>query len=149
VTVAARLSDCTPYLSDRLQSVTAEFGDIALKPFDELLKRFLKALIHDDRFHSIEAIYAPSARSAGLNFRVSFGGAATEAEYLPSEGQLGEVSLAAMLAASTAFPWSRWRALLLDDPTQYNDLIHATAFYDVLRNLVSLADYQVFLSTHD
>jgi exonuclease SbcC len=136
-------------LNDRLQSVTAEFGGIALKPFGELFKRYLKALIHDDRFHNIEAVYAPSARSAGLSFRVLFGGAATEAEYLLSEGQLGEVSLAAMLAASTAFPWSRWRALLLDDPTQYNDLIHATALYDVLRNLVSLAGYQVFLSTHD
>ncbi|HEX3855165.1 MAG TPA: hypothetical protein VHW01_29580 [Polyangiaceae bacterium] len=84
-----------------------------------------------------------------MSFRVSFGGGATEAEFLLSEGQLGEVSLAAMLAASTAFPWSRWRALLLDDPTQYNDLIHATALYDVLRNLVHLAGYQVFISTHD
>jgi len=44
-----------------------------------------------------------------------------------------------MLAASTAFPWSRWRVLMLDDPTQYNDLIHATALFDVLRNLVRFA----------
>lgn len=136
-------------LGAKLQDVTSDFGEAALKPFDELFRRYLRALIHDERFHNIEATYESSARTAGLSFKVLFGGAATEAEYLLSEGQLGEVSLAAMLAASTAFPWSRWRALLLDDPTQYNDLIHATALYDVLRNLVGLAGYQVFFSTHD
>ncbi|HEY1811404.1 MAG TPA: AAA family ATPase [Kofleriaceae bacterium] len=136
-------------LGATLQDVTAEFGERALKPFDELFRRYVRALIHDERFHNIEVAYESSARAAGMSFRVSFGGGATEAEFLLSEGQLGEVSLAAMLAASTAFPWSRWRALLLDDPTQYNDLIHATALYDVLRNLVHLAGYQVFISTHD
>lgn len=146
---ANRARQAADELGAKLQDVTADFGEAALKPFDDLFRRYLRTLIHDDRFHEIEATYESSARTAGLSFKVLFGGAATDAEYLLSEGQLGEVSLAAMLAASTAFPWSRWRALLLDDPTQYNDLIHATALYDVLRNLVGLAGYQVFFSTHD
>lgn len=146
---AERARDAADGLSEALQKVTGEFGDRALRPFDELFRRYLRALVHDERFHRIEATYEPTARSAGLRFKVDLGGSDTEAENILSEGQLGEVSLAAMLAASTAFPWSRWRALLLDDPTQYNDLIHATALFDVLRNLVRLAQHQVFVSTHD
>lgn len=148
-TEAQRARDAADQLSATLGRVTADFGERALKPFDELFRRYLRALVHDERFHNIEATYEPAARSAGLRFRVELGGSDTEAEYILSEGQLGEVSLAAMLAANSAFPWSRWRALLLDDPTQYNDLIHATALFDVLRNLVHFAGHQIFVSTHD
>lgn len=146
---AERARHAAEELSESIQAATADFGERALKPFDGLFRRYLRALVHDERFHDIEAMYEPSARSAALKFVVSVNGSGTEAELILSEGQLGEVSLGAMLAASTAFPWSRWRALLLDDPTQYNDLIHATSLYDVVRNLVRSAGYQVFLSTHD
>jgi len=149
VDVAQRARAASDRLSEALNTVTADFGGRALRPFDELFRRYLRALIHDERFHSIEATYKPAARSAGLSFKVDLGGLNTEAEYILSEGQLGEVSLATMLAASSAFPWSRWRVLLLDDPTQYNDLIHSTALFDVLRNLVRMAGYQIFVSTHD
>ncbi|CAO3408512.1 AAA family ATPase [Azospirillum largimobile] len=66
-----------------------------------------------------------------------------------SEGQAGVKALSFLLAASTAHPWSRWRALLLDDPLQYNDLIHKAGFLDVLRPLVQAERYQVIMSTHD
>lgn len=146
---AERARQAADELGDRLQRVTAEFGDRAVKPFSRLFQRYLRALVHDERFHSIAVSYEAAARSAGLRFKVGLGGSDTEAEFILSEGQLGDVSLAAMLAASSTFPWSRWRALLLDDPTQYNDLIHATALFDVLRNLVLMEDYQVFVSAHD
>ena len=66
-----------------------------------------------------------------------------------SEGQLSALTLTVLLAARTAYRWSRWRALLLDDPLQQNDLIHAAAFLDVLRGLVQQEGYQVIVSTHD
>ncbi|WP_395459857.1 AAA family ATPase (plasmid) [Azospirillum melinis] len=71
------------------------------------------------------------------------------ANLIHSEGQAGVFSLSFLLAASTAYPWSRWRALLLDDPLQYNDILHKAAFLDLLRPLVAERNYQVFLSTHD
>jgi ABC-type taurine transport system ATPase subunit len=37
----------------------------------------------------------------------------------------------------------------MDDPLQHNDVLHAAAFADLLRNLVRERGYQVFLSTHD
>jgi exonuclease SbcC len=37
----------------------------------------------------------------------------------------------------------------MDDPLQHNDVIHASAFIDLLSRLVRDAGYQVVLSTHD
>src|SRR5258708_38966215 len=69
--------------------------------------------------------------------------------YYFSEGQLSALSVNALLAASTSFRWSRWRALLMDDPLQHNDIIHASAFMDQMRQLVRLLGHQVIMSTHD
>lgn len=66
-----------------------------------------------------------------------------------SEGQLAANGFSILCAASTAYRWSRWRALLLDDPLQHNDIIHAAAFVDVMRNLVELEGYQLIMSSHD
>ena len=66
-----------------------------------------------------------------------------------SEGQLAANGFSILCAASTAYPWSRWRALLLDDPLQHNDIIHTAAFIDVMRNMVELNGYQLIMSSHD
>lgn len=66
-----------------------------------------------------------------------------------SEGQLAANGFSILCAASTAYPWSRWRALLLDDPLQHNDIIHTAAFVDVMRNMVELKGYQLIMSSHD
>jgi hypothetical protein len=66
-----------------------------------------------------------------------------------SEGQLAANGFSILCAASTAYPWSRWRALLLDDPLQHNDIIHTAAFVDVMRNMVEVQGYQLIMSSHD
>ncbi|MFN3725266.1 MAG: AAA family ATPase [Allosphingosinicella sp.] len=66
-----------------------------------------------------------------------------------SEGQMAALAVSMLCAASMTFPWSRWRALVLDDPLQHNDVVHASAFADLMRVLVSEEHYQVLLSTHD
>ena len=66
-----------------------------------------------------------------------------------SEGQLAANGFSILCSASVYYPWSRWRALLLDDPLQHNDVIHAAAFSDVMRNLVEMQGYQVMMSSHD
>jgi DNA repair exonuclease SbcCD ATPase subunit len=66
-----------------------------------------------------------------------------------SEGELSALSVSALFAASTRFRWSRWRALLLDDPLQHTDVIHASAFADLIADLVRHLSYQLIISTHD
>ena len=66
-----------------------------------------------------------------------------------SEGQMAANGFSILCAASVAYRWSNWRALLLDDPLQHNDIIHAAAFADVMRNLVEFEAYQLVMSSHD
>ncbi|MCY1075704.1 hypothetical protein [Archangium lansingense] len=53
------------------------------------------------------------------------------------------------VSLSTAYPWSRWPALLLDEPLQPHGPLHPAAFVEVLRELVRERKYQVILSTRD
>ncbi|WP_426051634.1 AAA family ATPase [Brevundimonas sp. SL161] len=66
-----------------------------------------------------------------------------------SEGQMAALAVSMLTAASLTFPWSRWKALVLDDPLQHNDSIHAAAFADLMGNLITAEGYQILLSTHD
>lgn len=66
-----------------------------------------------------------------------------------SEGQMAANGFGILCAASTAYRWSSWRALLVDDPLQNNDIIHVAAFTDVMRNLVALEGCQLVMSSHD
>lgn len=72
-----------------------------------------------------------------------------DVDLLASEGQTSGLGFAVQLATALAFPWSRWRALLLDDPLQYSDIIHTSNLLEVLRLLVTQHHFQIFLSTHD
>ena len=67
----------------------------------------------------------------------------------PNEGRRTAPDVAWLLSMSTAYPWSRWPALLLDEPLQQQELIHPAAFIEVLRNLVRERKYQIILSTRD
>ena len=62
---------------------------------------------------------------------------------------MAALAVSMLCGASLTYPWSRWRALVFDDPLQHNDAIHASAFADLIANLVQAKDYQVLLSTHD
>ena len=65
-----------------------------------------------------------------------------------SEGTTDQLFLALRLAAVEQSVAAGIR-LLMDDPLQHNDVIHASAFMDLMRQLVRRLDYQVIMSTHD
>lgn len=47
------------------------------------------------------------------------------------------------------YQWSPWKGLLLDDPTQHHDLVHASAVFDVLRDYISEYGFQIIMTTQD
>jgi DNA repair exonuclease SbcCD ATPase subunit len=151
--LAIRVRQAANKLGDTLRERTSSFNEMVLEPIQGLFARYLRALIHDERFHHVgfEPHTASTAGSLHFQLRVPDWEALAdvEAEMILSEGQLAELSLAALFATSSAYRWSDWRALLLDDPTQYNDLVHATSLLEVVRNLAHFEQYQVFISTHD
>ena len=73
----------------------------------------------------------------------------TDIAHIASEAQLTDLQLTFMLAMANRYQWTPWKALLLDDPTQHHDLVHASSVFDVLRDYIIEFDYQVMMSTHD
>jgi hypothetical protein len=131
------------------------YTDEVLVPLNSTIKRFARALMtwsdESISYHAEHTATRSELRPGIVKRGVD--GSTTQMEMNPnlyfSEGQLSALSVAALLAASTTFSWSRWKGLLLDDPLQHNDVIHASAFMDVLRQLVNGLGYQIILSTHD
>lgn len=68
---------------------------------------------------------------------------------IASEAQLADLQLTLMLSMAKKYQWTSWKALLLDDPTQFHDLVHASSVFDVLRDYILDFNYQVLMSTHD
>lgn len=140
-------------LAEHLRAKSEVYAEQVLSPLKSVFTGYVRALVQDERFHDIGVEAKVQARSGTVAFPLPFEGdgydSTARAEYILSEGQLSDLSLAVLLAASTSYRWSRWNALLLDDPTQYNDLVHATAILEVIRGLVQQKGYQIILSTHD
>ena len=153
--IAQRARDRMEEVGAKMQTRAEEFADHVLKPLNDTIQRFSRTLmtwsdssiIYRAEHHATRSELRPAIIHTGTD------GTTSQLEINPnyffSEGQLSALSVSALLAASTTFAWSRWRGLLLDDPLQHNDIIHASAFMDLLRQMVRELGYQVILSTHD
>lgn len=139
----------------QMQAQADAYAEGVLQPLNKTIQRFGRALltwsdasiIYRAEHHASRSELRPSAVRTDAEGRIS------SLEINPnlffSEGQLSALSVSALFAASTTFQWSRWRCLLMDDPLQHNDVIHASAFMDLVRQIVRCLDYQVIMSTHD
>ncbi|WP_437981390.1 AAA family ATPase [Sorangium sp. So ce117] len=140
----------------RIKDETEQYIRRVIAPFNAISDRFHVAL-STFPLRRVELLPKTNRRDGtslymGVRLRRDASGRDDEglsASHLLSEGQLSEVAISLLLAMSAVYRWSRWRALLMDDPLQQNDIIHAAAFIDVVRNLVLEEGYQVVVSTHD
>lgn len=140
-----------------LQSNVEEYSSKVLVPLNGVICDFNKAMLSSPgQSIQFKATHRVDSTAFGMSLQnrpapeLEMG----QTEDIPpqvmlSEGQLAANGFSILCAASTAYPWSRWRALLLDDPLQHNDIIHTAAFIDVMRNLVELEGYQLIMSSHD
>ncbi|WP_394226344.1 AAA family ATPase [Paracoccus marcusii] len=150
-----RARDRIDAVGSQLQQRADSYADDVLAPLNATIQRFSRTLMtwaDASIIYRAEHHVTRSELRPGI-VRSEADGSVTQLEMNPnhyfSEGQLSALSVAALLAASTTFGWSRWRGLLLDDPLQHNDVIHASAFMDLIRQMVRQLGYQVILSTHD
>ncbi|SDB59117.1 AAA family ATPase [Bauldia litoralis] len=155
LTIAARKA--VKSYSENLQAQADNFSTRVLDPLNEVIDDFNEAMLSSPgesiQFKADTRVDATSFGMA-LRYREKVEDAIETKKDLPpqvvlSEGELAANGFSILCAASTAYPWSRWRALLLDDPLQHNDIIHAAAFVDVMRNMVELNGYQLIMSSHD
>jgi exonuclease SbcC len=152
---ATRARETMNAVVTRLQEEADRFAESVLEPLNETIYAFSQALLtRADGSLFYRAEYHANRSELHASIRRSNQGKEVELvdrnpNLFFSEGQLSALSVSALLAASTKFRWSRWPALLMDDPLQHNDVIHASAFIDIMCRLVSDLEYQVILSTHD
>lgn len=147
--------DAVVAYGDQLRTKAEGFSNQFLLPLNELIDAFNRALLSTPG-ESVQFNAEHTVERTSLGMQLRYADAIENAQYktsLPpqlvlSEGQMAANGFSILCAASTAYRWSRWRALLLDDPLQHNDIIHAAAFVDVMRNLVEFEGYQLIMSSH-
>ncbi|WP_165419011.1 AAA family ATPase [Rhizobium ruizarguesonis] len=142
--------------SQKLQGEADAFSTQFLEPLNDMVENFNRALLSTPG-ETVEFSADHAVNRTQLDMQLRYADEIDNELYnrqLPpqlvlSEGQMAANGFSILCAASTAYQWSNWRALLLDDPLQHNDVIHAAAFVDLMRNLVEMQSYQLLMSTHD
>lgn len=142
----------TQQLKEKADKFSADF----LEPLNGLIDDFNRTLLSTPgetvQFNA-EAAVNRTAFGMALRYADELDNARFDTSIAPqlvlSEGQMAANGFSILCAASVAYKWSNWRALLLDDPLQHNDIIHAAAFADVMRNLVEYENYQLLMTSHD
>jgi exonuclease SbcC len=133
-------------ITSELESFNAEY----IKPLSFLMSQINQAILCDPRVGiGLHVKGKKIEQSALKGSEVPKALGDIDPVLVHSEGQMAALAVSMLTAASLTFPWSRWKALVLDDPLQHNDSIHAAAFADLMGNLVTAEGYQVLLSTHD
>jgi ABC-type dipeptide/oligopeptide/nickel transport system ATPase subunit len=141
------------WLKEELSQETSRYARDVLDSLNSLINKFLTALTSGKKWKIENDAYITNRRT-GLKTQVLWDNISNQeqsvtANQVLSEGQMSAVTLSQLLSMSSAYQWSKWRALLLDDPTQHNDLIHVASFIEVLKNLVLYRDYQIIICSHD
>ncbi|MAU22082.1 MAG: hypothetical protein CMH13_16405 [Martelella sp.] len=142
--------DIAQVASSEILDEVAEFNANYMKPLANLMKSVSRAILCDPRVgidHHVRNRRVEQSATKDGEVPAEVG--QIDPVLVHSEGQMAALSVSMLCAASLTYPWSRWRGLVLDDPLQHNDAIHAAAFADFICNLVADRGYQVFLSTHD
>ncbi len=120
-----------------------------IRSINPLWNSLLKRIVIDPRFSKTELDSYSYYKKPHANVNVRLHGENTLAAHVASEAQITDLQLTFLLALAQNYQWMPWRALLLDDPTQHHDLVHASAVFDLLRDYVAEKNFQVLLATHD
>lgn len=118
----------------------------AIKPRWQAL---LKRVVREKRFTETNLNFRSSYQKARAEVSVPLHGSLTPVPSIASEAQLTDLQLTFLLSMALEHQWSPWRGLLLDDPTQHHDLVHAASVFDLLRDYIVDHGFQVVIATHD
>ena len=120
-----------------------------IESINPLWNKLLKRVVVDPRFSATALSSYSYYKKQHADVNVKLHGEDILASYVASEAQITDLQLTFLLALAQNYTWMPWRALLLDDPTQHHDLVHASAVFDLLRDYVAEKNFQVLLTTHD
>jgi hypothetical protein len=109
----------------------------------------LKRVVREQRFTGTNLDFRSLYRKERAEVSVPLHGELVPVPAIASEAQLTDLQLTFLLSMALDHQWSSWRGLLLDDPTQHHDLVHAASVFDVLRDYIADHGFQVVIATHD
>lgn len=135
--------------SDRITEQLNAFNNDYIQPLGRLMTQINRAILCDPGIGIRFKVNGKRVEQASVKTDQPSDLGDVDPMLVHSEGQMAALGVSLLCAASLTFPWSRWKALILDDPLQHNDAIHASAFADFIGNLVEAKQYQVILSSHD
>jgi len=143
-TSASALDTLTSSLSTELSRIHDRVLSVA--PSWRVL---LNRVVREPRFSQTNLGFFSHYRKQHAEVKVPLHGQHASVADVASEAQMTDLQLTFLLAMAQGHSWSPWRALLLDDPTQHHDLVHAAAVFDVLRDYITDHNFQVVIATHD
>ena len=109
----------------------------------------LKRVVREQRFTGTSLGFRSIYRKEHAEVSVPLHGESVPVPAIASEAQLTDLQLTFLLSMALEHQWSSWRCLLLDDPTQHHDLVHAASVFDLLRDYIVDHGFQVVIATHD
>jgi len=153
-TATGQLADLTK-LSEAMDALDAflkkEIGNVQ-KHVSKVVPRWqalLKRVVRETRFHEANLNFFTRYNKEKAEVLVPLGKKSAPVPDVASEAQLTDLQLTFLLSMAMSHQWSPWKALLLDDPTQHHDLVHASAVFDLLRDYIVDHGFQVVIATHD
>ncbi|MFL1551184.1 AAA family ATPase [Pseudomonas sp. D47] len=132
------------YLKQEIENVQKHV--VAVVPRWQAL---LKRIVRDQRFSATKMDFYSAWKKDRAEVSVPLHGNDVPVPAIASEAQLTDLQLTFLLSMAVNHRWSPWKALLLDDPTQHHDLVHASSVFDVLRDYIVDHGFQVVIATHD
>lgn len=132
------------YLDTEIQTINKR-----LEAINPTLGRILKRLTVDPRFADTSISSYQHYKKNYADVKVPLHGSRALVAHVASEAQITDVQFSFLLAMAQTYQWSPWKALLLDDPTQHHDLVHAASVFDLLRDYIVDHGFQVVMATHD
>jgi len=138
------LNNLSSNLTDQLANVNKQIDSI--NPF---WNKLLKRIVLEPRFAGTTLNSYTHYKKQKADVNVPLHNEQFTASHIASEAQITDLQFTFLLSMARQYSWSPWKALLLDDPTQHHDLVHASAVFDLLRDYIAELDFQVLLATHD
>lgn len=135
-------------LSDELKKEIEQI-QTKITSIQPLWQSLLTRVVRESRFSQTALQFERKYNKPHATVSVPISNSPVNASKVASEAQKTDLQLTFLLSMALTNPWSSWRALLLDDPTQHHDLVHASAIFDVLRDYILEYKFQLLMTTHD
>jgi len=133
------------------REISSEIGSLhdRLQLINPYWKKLLSRTVVDRRFSETQLNSYSHYKKQHASVNLEIHGNGVPVSDIASEAQLTDLQLTFLLSMAHKYQWSDWKGLLLDDPTQHHDLVHAAGVFDLLRDYILDHDFQILMTTHD